>query len=100
MRRSPLSGSADKSALACLVAKEAVAPEPGPYQALYMSTNAIKTELVTLLRHLRPAKGWQKRVTVNDLAAFAVHEFPDGTTDRLERRALELAWVIHGHERR
>jgi len=86
--------------LACFVAKPQAPPEPGPYEALYMSTNAIKTELLGLLHHLRPEKGWQKRVTVKDLAAYAVHEFPDGTKDRLERRALELAWTIHGHERR
>lgn len=65
-----------------------------------MSTHAIKTELRSLLTELYPAKKWSKRATLADLCNYAVHTIRADTLDQKERRALGLAQVLHGHERR
>jgi hypothetical protein len=79
-----------------------VADVPGDQRlaAWQMSTPAIKTELHRLLVELRPRKGWRKNVTLAELVAYAVDELSGGSADVRELRALELALVIHRHERR
>ncbi len=59
----------------------------------------IKGELRTLLDELAPEKRWHKSSTLKDLVEFTVNRFAAGTADPRERRALELAHILHESER-
>ncbi len=65
-----------------------------------MSTHAIKTELMKLLRDLAPTKSWSKRVGIVQLSHWAVHHLDAAATDPRVARALALAHVMYDSERR
>ncbi|MFJ6565739.1 hypothetical protein ACIQMV_39105 [Streptomyces sp. NPDC091412] len=71
-----------------------------PDKAEYMSTHAIKTELRTLIGELAPEVAWSKRVTVTELAVWAVAQLDADSHDPRVQRARELAQVIYGNQRR
>lgn len=68
--------------------------------ARYLSTPMIKGELRALLAELMPTHPWHKRTPLHELCALAIASFAVETTDPRERRALELAHVLHDNERR
>jgi hypothetical protein len=68
--------------------------------ARMMGTHAIKTELLTLLRELRPEKTWHRKPKLAEMADFAVHNLDPESTDPKVGRARELARLIYKHERR
>lgn len=71
-----------------------------PIKAEYMSTHAIKSELRGLIGELAPGVVWSKRVTVTELAGWAVSQLDADSCDPRVQRARELAQVIYGSERR
>lgn len=68
--------------------------------AWLMSTPMIKGELRALLDELAPEKTWHKGSKLKDLIEFTVGRFAPDSNDARERRALELAQVLHRTERR
>jgi hypothetical protein len=68
-------------------------------EARYMSTHAIKAELVSLLQELVPEKVWYRRSGIVEMSEFAVHELDAESDDPRVQRALELAHVMYDHER-
>ena len=68
--------------------------------AYYLSTPMIKGELHALLGELVPEKRWPKNAKLKDFVEFTVHHFANDTEDPREKRALELAHVLHDGERK
>jgi hypothetical protein len=64
-----------------------------------MSTHAIKTELLGLLRDLRPEKKWHKRSGIVELSDYAIHHLNSTSKDPRVARALELAHVMWDNDR-
>jgi hypothetical protein len=62
--------------------------------ARYMSTHAIKSELQSVLVELSPDKSWSKRVTVRQLADFALDTLDRDSSNTRVRRAIELAEAV------
>jgi hypothetical protein len=65
----------------------------------WMSTHAIKTELLSLLKVLAPRKAWSKRAGVVEISDWTVHNLESTSPDRRVERALELARVMYDNER-
>jgi hypothetical protein len=68
-------------------------------RAEYMSTHAIKTELLGLLAEIAPEKKWHTRAGVVEISSWAVRNLDTESSDPREQRAIDLARVMHEHER-
>jgi hypothetical protein len=62
--------------------------------ARYMSTHAIKSELLSVLVELLPDTSWSKRASVKQLADFALDTLDRDSSDPRVRRAIELAAAV------
>jgi hypothetical protein len=90
------------------IAAPEAAPQRSPRRALadetepaaWMSTHALKTELLARLAELEPQKRWPKGVTVTELADHAIHSLDPNSDDPVMRRTIEVATALWQNERR